>query len=418
MAISTDSIVRDPGLAEAGNRKIDWVAQHAPVLNALRGSRLKPGSLDGVRVAVIVPLEAKTAYLALVLAHAGADVAVTGTAPAYVQDDVAAGLASRGIAVYAVAGVPDEEFQGYLERVLTFQPDVLVDDRAELVKLAHGKGQDVLDGIRGATEQTTSGVTRLRALAREGLLRFPCVAANDAKCKHRFDNRYGTGQSSIASIMSNTNLLMAGKEVVVVGYGWVGKGLARRARGAGARVTVVEVDPVRGLEAYADGFDVRPLEECAERGEIFITATGCPDAIGREHLERMRDLALLANAGGLDFEIREATLRELAVEEREVRRHVTEFRLADGRRLHLLAHGNLVNIAAADGHPVEIMDLSFSVQALAAWWLAHEGGGLPPGVHEFPPELDDEIARTKLHSLGMGLASRTPEQKAYLESWE
>ncbi len=418
MAIADDSVVLDPGLADAGNLKIDWAAQHSPVLNALQGSVLEPGSLAGRRVGIIVPLEAKTAYLALVLRAAGAEVAVTGTSPAYVQDDVAAGLASRGVTVYAVAGVPAEEFEGYYERVLEFRCDALIDDRAELVKLAHTKRTDLVEGIRGASEETTSGVTRLRAMERQGVLRFPVVAANNARCKHLFDNRYGTGQSTIASILRNTNLFMAGKEVVVVGYGWCGKGIARRAKGVGARVTVVEVDPVKGLEAFADGFEVRPLEDCAGRGDVFITSTGVPDAIGREHFERMKDGVILANAGGLDVEIREATLRELAVEEREARPHITEFTMADRRRLHLLAHGNLVNIAAADGHPVEIMDLTFAVQALACRHVLLHDEDLAPGVHEFPAELDEEIARLKLASLGMGVGALTREQTAFLETWE
>jgi adenosylhomocysteinase len=416
--IASESVVRDMALADAGNRKIEWAAQHSPVLNALRESLLEPGSLEGLRVGIIVPLEAKTAFLALVLRDAGAEVAVTGTSPAYVQDDVAAGLASRGIAVYAVAGAPDDDFEGYFERVLEFRCDALIDDRAELVKLAHTKRADLLEGIRGASEETTSGVTRLRAMELDDVLKFPVVAANNARCKHLFDNRYGTGQSTIASILRNTNLFMAGKEVVVVGYGWCGKGIAKRAKGVGARVTVVEIDTVKGLEAYADGFDVRPLDECADRGDVFITSTGVPDAIGREHFERMKDGVILANAGGLDVEIREATLRELAAEERDVRPHITEFTMADGRRLHLFAHGNLVNIAAADGHPVEIMDLTFAVQALACRHVLLNHEELEPRVYDFPADLDSEIARLKLESLGMGVGSLTREQVEYLQSWE
>jgi adenosylhomocysteinase len=416
--IASESVIRDMALADAGNRKIEWAAQHSPVLNALRESLLEPGSLEGLRVGIIVPLEAKTAYLALVLRDAGAEVAVTGTSPAYVQDDVAAGLASRGIAVHAVAGVPDDEFEGYFERVLEFRCDALIDDRAELVKLAHTKRADLLEGIRGASEETTSGVTRLRAMELDDVLKFPVVAANNARCKHLFDNRYGTGQSTIASILRNTNLFMAGKEVVVVGYGWCGKGIAKRAKGVGARVTVVEIDTVKGLEAYADGFDVRPLDECADRGDVFITSTGVPDAIGREHFERMKDGVILANAGGLDVEIREATLRELAIGERDVRPHITEFTMANGRRLHLCAHGNLVNIAAADGHPVEIMDLTFAVQALACRHVLLNHEELEPRVYDFPAELDSEIARLKLESLGMGVGSLTREQVEYLQSWE
>ncbi len=418
MAVANSSVVRDMSLADAGNRKIDWVAQHSPVLNALRSSYLSPGTLEGLKVGIVVPLEAKTAYLATVIRDAGAEVAITGTAPLYVQDDVAAGLASRGILVYAKAGVSDEEFHRYYEQVLEFRPDALIDDRAEFVKLLHTTRGDLLEGVRGGSEQTTSGVTRLQAMDRQGVLKIPVVAANNAKCKHMFDNRYGTGQSTVASIMDNTNLFMAGKEVVVVGYGWCGKGIAMRTKGVASRVTVVEVDPVKGLEAYADGFDVQPLDNCAERGDIFITSTGVPDAVDPQHFERMKDGVILANAGGLDIEIDESKLRQMATEEREVRRNITEFRMPNGNRIHLIAHGRLANIAAADGHPVEIMDLTFAVQALGMRHVALNYEQLEPKVHHFPPELDDEIARLKLESLGMGTATLSAHQAEYLDSWQ
>jgi len=417
MAVSTNSIVKDMGLAEAGNKKIDWVARHAPVLNTLRETYMRDGSLKGLRVGMTIPLEAKTAYLASVLADAGAQVAIAGTAPLYVQDDVAAGLASRGVTVYASSDVPNDEFARNLERVLEFRPDAIIDDRAELVKIAHSTRKDLLAGIRGASEETTSGVTRLRAMERQGVLTFPVIAANDARCKHLFDNRYGTGQSTVTAIMDTTNLFMAGKEVVVVGYGWCGKGLAKRAKGLAARVTVVEIDPVKGLEAYADGFDVHPLDACVERGDIFITSTGVRDAIDVRHCERMKDGAILANAGGIDVEIDEAKLKGIAREQREVRRHITEFVLPNDRRVYLIAHGLVVNLAAADGHPVEIMDLTFAVQAMGLRYVALNYERLAPKVYPFPAELDSEIARLKLESLGMGVAALTPAQVDFLNSW-
>jgi len=415
--ISNESIIKDPSLAPSGERKIQWVDQHSPLLNALREKYLNKESIGGLKIGIIVPLEAKTGFLATVLADAGAEVVVTGTGPAYVQDDVAAALVARGLRVYAISGVSDDEFRKYLEKVLEFQPDVLIDDRAEFVRMLHTDYQHLLSKVRGASEQTTSGVTRLLAMQEQGVLKLPVIAANNAMCKHFFDNRYGTGQSVWTAIMSATNLFIAGREVVIIGYGWCGKGLARRAKGLGARVTVVEVDPVKGLEAWADGFEVHPLEKCASYGDIFVTSTGSPHAIDTQHIEQMKDGAILANAGGLDDEINVKGLEALAKEKREARRYITEYVLPDGRRIHLLADGFLVNLVAGDGHPVEIIDMTFAVQALGMRHVALHHDQLGPGVHDFPKELDEEIARLKLKSLGMGVGSLTKEQINYLHSW-
>lgn len=412
------SIIADPALAPDGRRKIAWVAQHAPVLNAVFERYLNDGTLRGVNVAVCVPLEAKTAYLSLLLHRAGANVALAGTAPGYVQDDVAAGIAAEGVLVYSVAGASAEEFEEHLTRTVETGPALIVDDRAELTRILHTTRPESLGGVWGASEQTTSGVTKLRNMEREGRLTYPVIAGNDAMCKHLFDNRYGTGQSVFTAMMALTNLYFGGRTVVLAGYGWCGKGLARRAAGLNARVVVCEVDPVRALEAVADGFAVMTLADAAAVGDFFVTSTGTHAVFRREHFERMKDGAVLANAGGLDTEIDVPALQALAAEPREVRRQVTEYRMGDGRRLHLLSAGRLVNIAGGDGHPVEIMDLSFTVQALAIYHLARNRGALAPGVHDLPPEIDREIARIKLQTLGVSIDRLTPEQEEMRRRWQ
>ncbi len=412
------SIIKDPALASEGRRKIRWVEQHAPVLNAIFKKHLADGALRDVPVGVCIPLEAKTAYLTLLLHRAGARVALAGTGPGYVQDDVAAAVAAEGVTVFAEAGASAEGFEAHLNRVLDTGPALLVDDRAEFTRLLHTTRKPQAAQVWGATEQTTSGVTKLRNLEREGKLAYPVIAGNDAMCKHLFDNRYGTGQSVFAAMLSLTNLYFGGKTVVLAGYGWCGKGLARRAAGLNARVVVAEVDPVRALEAVTDGYRVMPLLEAAPLGDFFITSTGTHAVLRREHFERMKDGAILANAGGVDTEIDVAGLDALAREKREARRHITEYRLADGRRLHLLCGGLLVNLAGGDGHPVEIMDLSFAVQALAIHHLARNRGKLKPGVHSLPLEIDREIARTKLETLGVSIDSLTPEQQEFLRRWQ
>lgn len=417
MSAST-SIVADFSLAPEGAKKIAWVAQHAPVLNVAFERKLCDGSLRGVNVAVCVPLEAKTAYLTLLLKRAGANVALAGTAPGYVQDDVAAAIAQEGVIVFANASASAEEFEEHLIGTIRTDPALLVDDRGELTRILHTKETARLPKVWGATEQTTSGVTKLKNMERDGILRYPIIAGNDAMCKHLFDNRYGTGQSTFTAILALTNMYLGGRIVVVAGYGWCGKGLARRAAGLQSRVVVCEVDPVRALEAVADGFAVMPLAVAAERGDFFVTSTGTHAVFRREHFERMKDGAVLANAGGLDTEIDVPALAAMATDVREVRRQITEYRLPDGRRLHLLAGGKLVNIAGGDGHPVEIMDLSFTVQALAIHYLARHHGDLPPGVHPLPPDIDREIAAIKLETLGVAIDSLTDDQVEMRLRWQ
>jgi adenosylhomocysteinase len=421
IGMETGSIVKDPGLAPDGHKKIYWAARHSPVLNRVRDEYLKDGTFEGLGVGVALPIEAKTAYLTVVLAEAGAEVAVASPSPFFVQDDVAAALAERGVTVYASSESPpgeaDRELERVLDRALDAHEALLIDDRAGLARLAHTTRRNLLSGIRGASEETTSGVAKFRAMELEGVLEFPVIAANDARCKYLFDNRYGTGQSTLTAIMQNTNLMVGGKRVVVLGYGWCGKGIARYAAGLGARVTVCEVDPVRGLEAYADGFDVLPALDAAEVGEVFITATGNRDVLTSSHFERMRDGAILANAGAVDVEIDVEGLRATSSEVREVRRNVEEFTLGDGRKLHLVGRGMVVNLTAADGHPVEIMDLTFAIQALCAHHLANNHSSLENKVHLLPKEIDDEVARIKLDAVGMGVDSLTPEQEEFLASW-
>jgi len=415
---ASTSIVADFSLAPEGAKKIAWVAQHAPVLNVAFERKLCDGSLRGVNVAVCVPLEAKTAYLTLLLKRAGANVALAGTAPGYVQDDVAAAIAQEGVIVFANASASAEEFEEHLIGTIRTDPALLVDDRGELTRILHTKETARLPKVWGATEQTTSGVTKLKNMERDGILRYPIIAGNDAMCKHLFDNRYGTGQSTFTAILALTNMYLGGRIVVVAGYGWCGKGLARRAAGLQSRVVVCEVDPVRALEAVADGFAVMPLAVAAERGDFFVTSTGTHAVFRREHFERMKDGAVLANAGGLDTEIDVPALAAMATDVREVRRQITEYRLPDGRRLHLLAGGKLVNIAGGDGHPVEIMDLSFTVQALAIHYLARHHGDLPPGVHPLPPDIDREIAAIKLETLGVAIDSLTDDQVEMRLRWQ
>jgi adenosylhomocysteinase len=412
-----ESIVKDPGLAPEGHRKIDWVAQHAPVLNAIFRERLSDGSLSGRRVAMTIHLEAKTAYLAILLSEAGADVTVSGSNPLSTQDDVCAALAERGVRVYATHDPSEEDFEDYLLKTIDTAPELVIDDGAELVSRMILQRPHLLDGVTGASEETTTGILKLKAMDAEEALTFPVLAANDARMKHLFDNRYGTGHSSIVSLLSNTNLFLSGKTLVVMGFGWVGRGLAKYAKGMGARVIVCEPEPVKLLEAYAEGYEAMNSLAAAEIGEIFLTGTGNLKVLGREHFARMKDGVILANAGHYDHEFDLAALAEEATAVREVRRNVTEYEMEDGRRFHVLARGRLVNIAAADGHPVEIMDLTFAVQALAAHHLANHASEMAPGLHTIPDEIDEYVARTKLATLGVEPEQLTEEQIEYLSSW-
>jgi adenosylhomocysteinase len=415
--MTPDSIIKDPSLAPEGERKIGWVAQHAPVLNAIFRERLSDGALRGRRLAMAIHLEAKTAYLAVLLSGAGADVTVSGSNPLSTQDDVCAALAERGIRVFATHDPSDEDFEGYLLRTIETGPELIIDDGAELVSRLVERRPDLLGGVAGASEETTTGIMKFRAMDNEGLLRFPVLAANDARMKHLFDNRYGTGHSSIVSVLSNTNLFIGGKTVVVMGFGWVGRGLAKYAKGMGARVVVCEAEPVKLLEAHAEGYEVMNSLQAAEIGDFFITGTGNLKVLRGEHFARMKDGAVLANAGHYDHEFDLRGLQEAAVAVREARRNVTEYEMEDGRRFHVLARGRLVNIAAADGHPVEIMDLTFAVQALAAHHLATNASNMPAGLQTIPEEIDEYVARTKLATLGVEPEELTEEQREYLSSW-
>src|ERR687894_2290076 len=412
-----ESVIKDPALAPEGHRKIDWVAQHAPVLNRIAQEQLADGSLRDKKIAMTIHLEAKTAYLATLLSDAGADVTVSGSNPLSTQDDVCAALAERGVRVFATHDPSEADFERYLHQTLEVGPDLIVDDGAELVGRLIEHHPDLVDNVLGASEETTTGIMKLTAMTGEGVLPFPVLAANDAKMKHLFDNRYGTGISSIAAILSNTNLFLSGKAVVVMGFGWVSRGLAKYADGMGARVVVCEPDPVKLLEAYSEGYEVMNSLSAAEVGDVFLTGTGNLKVLGVEHFERMNSGSVLANAGHYDHEFDLAALREMAVAEREVRKNVTEYELSGGRRLHVLARGRLVNIAAADGHPVEIMDLTFAMQALAAHHLASHAAEMAPGLHTIPEEIDEYVARTKLATLGVEPEQLTEEQIEYLSSW-
>jgi adenosylhomocysteinase len=335
-----------------------------------------------------------------------------------VHDDVAAGLDARGVDVFAMHGSTREEELEFFHEVLARRPEVVIDDRADVIRLAHTTHPEVLDTLIGASEETTSGIVALRAMEADGTLKVPCIAANDARCKYLFDNRYGSGQSAVNAVLDATNLLMAGKRAVVVGYGWVGKGIALRTRGLAAEVTVCEVDPFAALEAHHDGFEVAPLVEACRTAEVVITATGVRDALDAEAIDALPDGALIANASGIDDELDVAGLRAAAAETRQVREHVEEFRRADGRSVFVIGEGVVVNLSAAEGHPAEIMDLTFSVQALSASYLLQHGGGLRPGVHRLPAEIDEQIARAKLEALGLRIDRLTPAQESFLQAWE
>ncbi|WP_258360162.1 adenosylhomocysteinase [Moorella sulfitireducens (nom. illeg.)] len=411
------SIIRDPGLAPEGWLKIDWVSHNMPILNEIRREFEERRPFAGKRVAICLHLEAKTAYLALVLKAGGAEVAVCGSNPLSTQDDVCAGLAGQGVAVYAHHGCTAEEYNAYLNYVLDTRPQLIIDDGGDLVYLLHTGRRELLPEITGGAEETTTGILRLKAMEAEGALAFPMIAVNDGDCKHLFDNRYGTGQSTWDGIMRTTNLTVCGKTVVVSGYGWCGKGIAMRARGLGARVIVTEVNPIAANEALMDGFQVMPMREAARHGDFFVTATGCRDVIRGEHYAVMKDGAILANAGHFDVEINKPELAAMARSRRVARRNIEEFILEDGRRIYLLAEGRLVNIAAADGHPAEIMDLTFALQALSLEYLLKNAGKLPARVLPVTGEIDRRVATLRLRSLGVEIDTLTGEQERYLASW-
>lgn len=409
-----ESIIRDIGLAPQGHEKINWVKEFMPVLNTLNEEVSVTKPLAGKNIVVTMHLEAKTAYLGLVLKNAGANVVVTGSNPLSTQDDVAAALVDQGVVVYAWYNCTAEEYDHFLHKALDSKPDIIVDDGGDLVSLLHGERSDLADNILGGSEETTTGVIRLRALEAEQRLKFPMVAVNDAYCKYLFDNRYGTGQSTWDGIMRTTNLTITGKTVVVAGYGWCGKGVAMRAKGLGANVIVTEIDPIKAIEAVFDGFRVMPMAEAASHGDIFVTLTGCKDVIRGEHIQLMKSGAIMANAGHFDVEINKQELNDLAVSKRVARKNIEEFVLADGRKVYLLAEGRLVNLAAGDGHPTEIMDLSFALQALSAIHIAQNYSKLDKKVYTVSSEINARVAELKLQALGVGLDQLTAEQEQYL----
>lgn len=411
------SIIRDASLWESGKHKIDWVKSCMPVLSSIEERFVLEKPLKGLRISMSIHLEAKTAYLAMVLAAGGAQVAVTGCNPLSTQDDVAAALAHDGYAVYAWHAASEAEYTAHLTDTLSICPDIIIDDGGDLVNLLHSTAIDFGKNLIGGCEETTTGVHRLRARADAGELRFPMLAVNDANCKHLFDNRHGTGQSSWDAIMNTTNHLIAGKTVVVAGYGFCGKGVALRARGLGANVVVCEVSPFRALEAYADGYRVLPMDEAAPIGDIFVTTTGCRDIIVRRHFECMKDGVLLANSGHFDVEINKEDLAALAGRIEERKPNITGYYLPDGRILNLLGEGRLVNLAAGNGHPAEIMDLSFGIQVLSVEYLAKNGKNLTPGVYPVPSAIDEAVARLKLSAQGITIDALTAAQSKYLKQW-
>lgn len=412
-----ESIVKDMALAHNGHLKIDWVKEHMPVLNRIRARFEREKPFAGLKVAISLHLEAKTAYLAKVIQAGGAEVTITGSNPLSTQDDVCAALVEDGIRVFAKYNPSPEEYKSHLIKTLETRPDLIIDDGGDLVTILHSERRDLLSQVRGGAEETTTGILRLKALDKEGKLEFPMVAVNDAFCKYLFDNRYGTGQSVWDGINRTTNLVVAGKTVVVVGYGWCGKGVAMRAKGLGAKVIVTEIDAIKAVEAYMDGFEVMSMQEAAKHGDFFVTVTGNRDVIRKEHFEVMKDGAILSNAGHFDVEVNKVELGELAVSQRVVRKDIEEYALADGRKLYLLAEGRLVNLAAGDGHPAEIMDMTFSLQAVGLEYVSKHYQEIGKRVINVPYELDAEVARNKLEALGITIDTLTPEQKAYLESW-
>ncbi|NGQ93708.1 adenosylhomocysteinase [Brevibacillus sp. SYP-B805] len=417
MNMVSESIVKDMSLAPNGHLKIDWVKEHMPVLNRIRERFEKEKPFAGLKVAISLHLEAKTAYLAKVVQAGGAEVTITGSNPLSTQDDVCAALVEDGIRVFARYNPSPEEYKSHLIKTLETRPDLIIDDGGDLVSILHSERRDLLSQVRGGAEETTTGILRLKALAKEGKLEFPMVAVNDAFCKYLFDNRYGTGQSVWDGINRTTNLVVAGKTVVVVGYGWCGKGVAMRAKGLGAKVIVTEIDAIKAIEAYMDGFEVMPMSEAAKHGDYFVTVTGNRDVIRKEHFEVMKDGAILSNAGHFDVEVNKVELEALAKSKRVVRKDIEEFVLADGRKLYLLAEGRLVNLAAGDGHPAEIMDMTFALQAVSLEYVSKNYQTIGKKVINVPYELDEAVARYKLEALGIGIDKLTPEQKAYLESW-
>jgi len=411
--------VRDPGLAPTGHERIAWAAGEMPVLAQIKDRFEKERPLDGVAIAACLHVTTETANLMTTLAAGGATVLLCASNPLSTQDDVAAALTDTGVETFAIKGEDTDTFFKHINAVLDVRPQITMDDGADMVSVLHKERVDQIADVWGGTEETTTGVIRLRAMAGDGALKYPIVSVNDADTKHLFDNRYGTGQSTMDAIMRATNRLIAGKQIVVCGFGMCGRGVASRARGLGAQVIVTEVDPTAALEAVMEGYRVMPLRDAARIGDIFITVTGDKAVIRREHLELMKDGAILANSGHFDIEIDKGALKELGTGGvRRLREFVDEYTFADGRRIHLLGEGRLVNLAAAEGHPAAVMDMSFANQALCAEWVVRHHTELEPKVYPVPVEIDKEVARLKLRGMGVDIDTLTSEQEAYLSSWE
>jgi adenosylhomocysteinase len=416
---SKGSDVKDPNLATQGQDLIDWAAREMQVLTLIRQRFTKDQPLKGRRLGACLHVTSETANLMLTLKAGGADIALCASNPLSTNDAVAAALASHhGIKTYAIRGEDNETYYQHIEAALDHKPQMTMDDGADLVSVLHKTRRDQLPDVIGGTEETTTGVIRLRAMAEHFVLAYPIIAVNEANTKHMFDNRYGTGQSTIDGIIRSTNVLLAGKTFVVAGYGWVGRGLASRAKGHGAEVVVTEVDALKALEAAMDGFRVLTMEEAAKEGDIFVTVTGDVNVLDRKHFETMKDGAILANSGHFNSEINLKALDELSTSVRQVRPLVQEYRLGDGRRLHLLGEGRLINLAGAEGHPAAVMDMSFANQALCAEYIANNAGKLEKKVYDVPADIDNEVARLKLHAMGIAIDTLTDEQRRYLSSWE
>ena len=408
------SIIRDISLAPSGKNKIEWVRRNCPLLRSLEADFSKDKPFAGKRIALSIHLEAKTAYLCLVLAAGGAEMYVTGSNPLSTQDDVAAALVAEGLNVFAWHGATEEEYNAHIRETLSHHANIIIDDGGDLVHMLHTEMTDEVQYVIGGCEETTTGIVRLIAMNNEGKLRFPMVKVNNADCKHLFDNRYGTGQSVWDGINRTTNLIVAGKTVVVAGYGWCGKGVAMRAKGLGAKVVVTEVDPIKAIEAYMDGFEVMPMREAAKLGDLFVTVTGCAGVITEPDFMLMKEGAVLCNAGHFDVEVDMKRLREISTDIREMRQNIMGYTLPNGRHVYVLAEGRLVNLAAGDGHPAEIMDMSFAIQALSAKYLVEHAGALTTKLIDVPREVDLEVANRKLRFLGIRIDKLTPEQEDYL----
>ncbi len=411
--------VKDISLAAEGKLKIDWADRHMPVLRAIREQFAREKPLQGVRIAACLHVTTETANLMRTLKAGGAEVRLCASNPLSTQDDTAAALSVEyGIPTFAIKGEDDESYYRHIDQALAIRPNITMDDGADLVATLHTRHEELLPEVKAGTEETTTGVIRLRSMAKAGALKYPIIAINEAMTKHFFDNRYGTGQSTIDGLLRATNLLLAGKNFVVSGYGWCGRGLAQRADGMGASVIITEIDPVRALEAVMDGYRVMPMAEAARIGDVFITTTGDRSVINRTSFEAMKDGAIMANSGHFNVEIDIEILEGMAKSRRTVRPMVEEFEMADGRRLYLLGEGRLLNLAAAEGHPADVMDMSFANQALCVRYLIHEGAGIPVDVHNVPLDIDREVARLKLQAMGHDIDVLTDAQHEYLTSWQ